>query len=219
MRCTLLALLATVSLLSGRTWAADRDITLTAIVTDVLDNGFEGNLSDHVSVGQVISATWTIDAMASGSTVDTEIFNPFDTTIEYSTVFSDATQALAASVGGATAIGADNGSLTRLRYEVYQDAGMGPGPHEVSDYAQLRAQELAITLGGSIDVSGFMTLTQEHTSQSFEGVCPDLGIECLFQGVAGETGAVPWETQRVGFFVDRWGAALADLTSISVAVP
>lgn len=205
-------------------WAGPLEIHLTAEITSIVDNGFDGNLSTYLSVGETISATWTIDGMATAPTVNNTSFPPGATLEEFITTFSGITQTLSASVGTTTATGPSGplgpGNLTRIRTETYFDISPPGGPDEVSDYAQLRAQNLDVSLGGSTAATGFMTFTQEHTTQSFEGMCPDGGIACLFAGVAGEPGAIPWEDQRVGLFVNRWGTALAALQSISVvAVP
>lgn len=200
--------------------AAPLEVSITAVVTDVLDNGFEGNLSDHVSPGQLLSANWVIDGMATAPTVNNTTFNPTSTLEEYITTFTNIVQSASATVGGAVATGPvgalSTGHLSRIRTELYDDLQPGPGPHEVSDYAQLRAASLEVSLAGGTIISGFMTLTQEHTTQSFEGLCSDGGIGCLFEGVAGQPGAIPWQNQRVGLFVNRWGTALADLTSMNV---
>lgn len=220
-----LPLLATLSFFfAAPVRAISLTVTATAVVDSVLDGGWPNqNISDHVSVGDEIYATFVLDSSDNGSWVENPTNNPFDTTYEYAMYWSSIIESASISVTPSGSPGAsvtgntDNGSLSRTRYEVFWESEpIGSGPHEESDWMQLRAKTVSFDLGGTpVGDSSYFYLTQNDSLQGFTG-CDDLSISCLFQGMAGSPGALSWEEQRLGLNAFQYGSVMGSLTSLLI---
>ena len=204
-------------------WATTVTVTATAQVDTINDHGWPGQaLSDHVMIGDTISATFVLDSNAYNSYLITDYFNPFDYTAEYRANWQYLIDSATISVSNPSPIvmvtGADDGgNLTRTRYEVYYDSSpAGALPDEETDYMQLRASSADFEiLGTPTGHGGYFAISQEHNSQGMTS-CDDENFTCLFQNISGSPGGLPWDSQTLSLSVSRYGWASGQLTSLSI---
>ena len=204
-------------------WATTVTVTATAQVDVINDHGWPGQaLSDHVMIGDTISATFVLDSNAYNSYLITDHFNPFDYTAEYRTNWQYLIDSATISVSNPSPIvmvtGTDDGgNLTRTRYEVYYNSSpAGALPDEETDYMQLRASSADFEiLGTPTGHGGYFAISQEHNSQGMTS-CDDENFTCLFQNISGSPGGLPWDSQTLSLSVARYGWASGQLTALSI---